>query len=105
LKESSNDRTIAGLALSGVLVFLMALSIREPEDEGARQVGQVVGGVVLPFLLGAGIWSLIWRFAGRKDGRPWLSAWIGVIAVIVALMSAIGQNADTTQSSLALLVG
>jgi high-affinity Fe2+/Pb2+ permease len=104
VQESSNGWTIAALALCGVIVFVLALSIRDPDVEGARQVGQVLGGIVFPFLLGAGIWSLIWRFAGRKKGR-WLSVWIGVIAVIFALITAVGQNADTTQTGFALALG
>jgi hypothetical protein len=39
-------------------------------------------------------------FAGRREGRPWLSTWIGVIAAAIALALALARAADTAESGL-----
>jgi hypothetical protein len=99
-----SDRTWLWLGLSAIPVFLLGLGARRDEDEGARQVGQVIGGLIVPFLFAAVVWTIIWALAGRRKSRPWLSPWIGALAIVFAVMSAIGRNAQDAESALGFLL-
>ena len=98
-------RTWLWLGLMAVPIFLLGLGARRDEDEGARQVGQALGGLVVPFLFAALVWTIIWALAGRRKGRQWLSPWIGALAIAVAVMAAIGRGAEAAAAPSTLARG
>jgi hypothetical protein len=62
--------------------------------ETARQVGHVIGAVIVTFLIAAVFWTILWVIVGRREGRAWLSPWIGWLAMAVAFMLAVARNSD-----------
>ena len=48
----------------------------------------------MTFLIAVFIWTILWLIVGRREGRRWLSAWIGWIAMVVAFMLAVARNSD-----------
>jgi hypothetical protein len=90
-------RTILVLALSVVVTAFLSFGARTAGENASYQVGQVIGGVVGAFVIAALIWTVIWAASGRR--RPWLSGWIGGIAVSVALVLAIARVGETAARS------
>lgn len=95
----SSGRTNLWLAVCLAATTFLSLGARTAGKGGAYQLGEILGSVVAIFAIAAVLWTVIWAIRGRRRNHPWLSVWVGGIAVIIALLLAVGRASQASESA------
>lgn len=80
------------IALWVVLLALIVFLTRPDEELSAYQIGRWAGGIVLPLLLGAGLWALAGRRGAQKADMR--SPAVVALALPIALLGALADSSD-----------
>jgi hypothetical protein len=91
---SGRSWLLAGLGLAALI--LLGVGGRHAGESFGYQAGQVVGFIIVPLLVGLLLWSVVWVL-GLRRRRPWASAWIVGIALIVGLLVTLSRGAESAE--------